>query len=63
VDFGARLRASISSFLSCTLTKVDQLAGLPSHITAYDSSSFASTSRFFTFVVQVILPGLVIGGK
>jgi len=63
LDFGARLRASISSFLSCTLTKVDQLAGLPLHITAYDSSFLASTSRFFTFVVQVVLPGLVIGGK
>lgn len=63
LDFGARLRASLSSFLSCTLPKVDQLAGLPSHITAYDSSFFASTSRFFTFVVQVVLPDLVIGGK
>jgi hypothetical protein len=62
LDFGARLRASLSSVLSCTLAKVDQLAGLPSHITAYDSS-FASTSRFFTFAVQVVLPGLVIGGK
>jgi hypothetical protein len=63
LDFGARLRASLSPFLSCTLAKVDQLAGLPSHITAYDSSFFASASRFFTFVVQVVLPGLVIGGK
>jgi hypothetical protein len=49
LDFGARLRASISSFLSCTLTKVDQLAGSPSYITAYNSSFFASASRFFYF--------------
>jgi hypothetical protein len=63
LDFRARLRASLSSFLSCTLAKVDQLADLPSHITAYDSSFFASPSRFFAFVVQVVLPGLVMGGK
>jgi hypothetical protein len=63
LGFGARLGASLSSFLSCTLAKVDQLAGLPSQITAYDSSFFASTSLFFTFVVQVVLPGFVIGGK